>query len=100
MPILEIQPKRCSWVSLLLLVVSSGFGAVLAAPAALAQEVPPSTLPDFQQRALLIMDANVISDPVRTTNPCKQPSQLNVWSFGALMKKIAGTSNDDVARDF
>jgi hypothetical protein len=96
----KIQPKRCSWVSLLLLVVSSGFGAVLAAPAALAQEVLPSSLPDFQQRALLIMDANVISDPVRTTNPCKQPSQLNVWSFGALMKKIAGTSDDAVARDF
>jgi hypothetical protein len=58
-----------------------------------------SQLSDFQKRTLLIMDPNVVADPVRTTNPCTQPSSLRAWSFGALMKEIVA-SDDTAAVEF
>src|SRR6267142_1804739 len=85
-----------------LVVLGAALATILFAQSIRAQNRSPaqySQLSDFQKRTLLIMDANVVADPVRTTNPCTQPSSLRAWSFGALMKEIVA-SDDTAAVEF
>jgi hypothetical protein len=80
--------------------------ALAALPGQSPAEAQPRHVPAVapivvQPGSLLIMDKAVIADPNRINDPC-QPAAgpLQPWSFGALMKGIAGTKDDSVAREF
>jgi hypothetical protein len=83
-----------------LAVLAAGLSALLPLLVK-AQSVSPGSLPDFQQRALLIMDQAVVGDPAYVNDPCHAPTaQLNPWGFGYLMKQMAATNDDAVAVAF
>jgi hypothetical protein len=71
---------------------------LLIAGSAAAQGSPPanfSGLTTFDKRTLLIMDPKVVADRGHSPSPCSKPANLQVWSFGSLMKEMA--NGDDAA---
>lgn len=83
-----------------------GFRALRPVPLDLVMlsVVTGASLPNIQEKSLIVRDLTVVNDLTRTYDPCRTPNKGNsngVWSFGRLIANMANTPLTGVsAKDF
>ena len=93
------QPKKCRFTSLgaapLLAILACGPASSFNRFSAVSATRSPLRSVD-RERELLIRDLSVVEDPVRTLDPCEEPSgSPGAWTFAAQMTRVARQAGSD-----